>query len=103
MSVPTYDQFIEPVLRHLAAHPDGAAARDVHEAAASALHLSDTDRVELLAQTIDSSRRSRNCGAASLQIYWNCFLKCRPRTSKRSSWTCFTSWATGRVAQTFYG
>jgi uncharacterized protein (DUF433 family) len=32
MPVPTYDKFIEPILRHLAAHPEGVAARDVHEA-----------------------------------------------------------------------
>jgi restriction system protein len=30
MPVPTYDKFIEPVLRYLAAHPDGSIARDVH-------------------------------------------------------------------------
>lgn len=48
MPVPTYDKFIEPVLRYLAAHPDGAAARDVHAAAAEALGLSDGDRAELL-------------------------------------------------------
>lgn len=48
MPVPTYDQFIEPVLRYLAKHPDGASARDVHEASATLLQLSDTDRQELL-------------------------------------------------------
>ena len=48
MPVPTYDKFIEPVLRHLANHPDGAVARDVHNAAAVALGLSDADRGELL-------------------------------------------------------
>src|SRR4051812_35162770 len=48
MGVPTYDQFIEPILRYLAAHPNGAPAREAHEAAASALGLSDTDRQELL-------------------------------------------------------
>jgi restriction system protein len=48
MPVPTYDQFVEPVMRYLAAHPQGAAARDVHDAAAEAFHLSDTDRAELL-------------------------------------------------------
>src|SRR5271166_3673700 len=48
MSVPTYDQFIEPVMRYLAEHPEGAPARDVHDAAADALHLSDADRAELL-------------------------------------------------------
>lgn len=44
MTVPTYDKFIEPVLRHLARHPDGAPARQVHEAAADALGLSAEDR-----------------------------------------------------------
>ena len=48
MPVPTYDKFIEPVLRYLAAHSDGAAARDVHAAAAQALGLSDAERAELL-------------------------------------------------------
>jgi restriction system protein len=48
MPLPTYDQFIEPILRYLAGHPDGAPARDVHEAAAAALRLSDADRQEVL-------------------------------------------------------
>lgn len=48
LPVPTYDKFIEPVLRYLAEHPDGAAAAEVHNAAADALHLSDADRSEIL-------------------------------------------------------
>ncbi len=48
MAVPTYDRFIEPILRHLAEHPEGALARDVHDAAAMALGLTDADRAELL-------------------------------------------------------
>jgi restriction system protein len=48
MPVPTYDKFIEPMLRYLASHPQGAVARDVHEAAATALKLSDQDREERL-------------------------------------------------------
>jgi restriction system protein len=48
MAVPTYDQFIEPILRYLADHRDGAAARDVYEAAASPLGLDATQRQELL-------------------------------------------------------
>jgi restriction system protein len=48
MPVPTYDKFIEPVLRYLAEHAEGAASRDVYEAAATALKLSDSDRQELL-------------------------------------------------------
>jgi restriction endonuclease Mrr len=46
--VPTYDQFIEPILRYLAARTDGALARDVHDAAVDALALSDADRPEPL-------------------------------------------------------
>ncbi|MGQ7816026.1 restriction endonuclease [Metapseudomonas furukawaii] len=49
MSVPTYDQFIEPILRFLAANPEGAAARDAHEAAADALKLTEAQRQELIA------------------------------------------------------
>jgi restriction system protein len=48
MPVPTYDKFIEPILRHLAAHPDGLPAAQVHEAAADALGISAADRLELL-------------------------------------------------------
>jgi restriction system protein len=48
MAVPTYDKFIDPVLRFLATRPDGAPAREVHQAAAEALGLSDADRQELL-------------------------------------------------------
>ena len=48
MPVPTYDRFIEPILRFLAAHPDGAIARDAHEAAAVALTISEASRQELV-------------------------------------------------------
>lgn|SRR5690606_2822513 len=44
MSVPTYDKFIEPVLRYLALHPEGVRARDAHEAAADALGLDESAR-----------------------------------------------------------
>lgn len=44
MAVPTYDRFIEPVLRFLAAHPEGVRAREAHEAAADLLGLDDEDR-----------------------------------------------------------
>lgn len=49
MSVPTYDQFIEPILRFLAAHPEGATASEAHEAAAQALGLSEAQRQETIA------------------------------------------------------
>jgi restriction system protein len=48
MPVPTYDHFIEPILRYLAAHPEGVVARDAHDAAAEALRLDPASRAELL-------------------------------------------------------
>jgi restriction system protein len=48
MAVPTYDCFIEPVLRFLAQHLDGVAAKEAHEAAAAALGISDEEKQELL-------------------------------------------------------
>jgi restriction system protein len=48
MSVPTYDKFIEPLLRYLAAHQEGVVARLAHEQAANALGLTDEDKQVLL-------------------------------------------------------
>jgi restriction system protein len=48
VAVPTYDRFIEPILRYLVRRPGGAAARDVHDGAAAALDISDEDRQRLL-------------------------------------------------------
>lgn len=59
MPVPTYDRFIEPILRYLAEHSDGAAARDVYEAAAAALGLSDADKQELLPSGVQSVYKNR--------------------------------------------
>ncbi len=49
MPIPTYDQFIEPILRFLAAHPTGSTASEAHEAAAHALGLSEAQRQETIA------------------------------------------------------
>lgn len=51
MSVPTYDQFIEPVLRFLATKPEGALARDVQDAAADILNLNEEQRAEISGQS----------------------------------------------------
>lgn len=48
MPLPTYDHFIEPILRFLAAHPDGATASESHEEVAKALGLSETQRQETI-------------------------------------------------------
>jgi len=49
MSVPTYDQFIEPILRFLATKSEGAPTRDSQEAAAKILQLNEEQRQELTA------------------------------------------------------
>ncbi|MGZ9664868.1 winged helix-turn-helix domain-containing protein [Pseudomonas sp. GNP014] len=58
MSVPTYDQFIEPILRFLVTKPEGAIARDDHETAAKTLQLTESQRDELIAsgQATDKNR-----------------------------------------------
>ena len=37
MAIPTYDKFIEPILRYLAQHPEGSPASTLHEASSAAL------------------------------------------------------------------
>jgi len=59
MPVPTYDKFIEPILRYLASRPDGAPAKDVHDAAATVLQVSDLDRQELLPSGIQPVYKNR--------------------------------------------
>lgn len=48
MTVPTFDQFIEPLLRYLAEHPGGAAATDAYDAIAARVGLDAEARMELL-------------------------------------------------------
>lgn len=59
MSIPSYDQFIEPILRFLAAHPEGARARDAVEAAADALGLTEADRLAMLPSGMQAVYRNR--------------------------------------------
>jgi restriction system protein len=60
MAVPTYDKFIEPILRFLASHPDGTPARDAHEAAANALALTELDRKAILPSGIQTVYKNRS-------------------------------------------
>jgi restriction system protein len=48
MVVPTYVQFMEPLLRFLAQHPDGIRARDVYDPVANVLNVSPEDRAQVL-------------------------------------------------------
>jgi restriction system protein len=59
MPVPTYDQFIEPLLRFLAQHPDGVTARQASDAAAAALGVTEEQRQELLPSGAQPIYRNR--------------------------------------------
>lgn len=59
MPVPTFDKFLEPILRYLASHPEGALARDAHEAAAVALALTEADKAELLPSGVQPIYKNR--------------------------------------------
>jgi restriction system protein len=59
MPIPTYDRFIEPILRFLASHPEGAPAREAHDYAADALGISPEDRQELLPSGVQPIYKNR--------------------------------------------
>jgi restriction system protein len=59
MPVPTYDKFIEPLLRYLASRPEGASTRDTYEAAAGDLKLTETDREERLPSGVQQVYKNR--------------------------------------------
>ena len=59
MPIPSYLKFIEPILRYLALHPEGARIRDVYEAVATALGLSDQERLEIYPTGWDTIYKNR--------------------------------------------
>jgi restriction system protein len=59
MAIPTYDLFIEPILRYLAQHSQGAPAHQVYDAAADALRLSETEKLELLPSKAQAVYKNR--------------------------------------------
>jgi restriction system protein len=59
MSIPPYLKFIEPVLRYLALHPEGARIRDVYDNVADVLGLSDQDRLETYPSGWDTIYKNR--------------------------------------------
>ncbi len=60
MTVPTYDQFIGPLLRFLADHPDGVRTADAHEAVANTLALSPDDRAQRVPSGVQPLYKNRN-------------------------------------------
>jgi restriction system protein len=59
MAVPTYDRFVEPLLRFLAARPEGVSAREAQDGAAAALGLTELDRQVLLPSGTQLMYRNR--------------------------------------------
>ncbi len=59
MAVPTYDKFIEPLLRFLAAKPGEVRAAEAYEAAASFLGISEEDKQEFLPSGIQPVYKNR--------------------------------------------
>jgi restriction system protein len=59
MSVPTYDKFIDPLLRFLLSHAEGTPARQAHEAVADALGLSDAQRLEMISSGSQAVYKNR--------------------------------------------
>ncbi|MDQ7743848.1 restriction endonuclease [Hydrogenophaga pseudoflava] len=59
MPVPTYDQFIEPILRYLALHPQGSTAPAAHEAAAKQLGLTDEEKALILPSGVQRVYKNR--------------------------------------------
>jgi restriction system protein len=57
--IPTYDQFIEPLLRYLAEHPQGAITRDIQEALADRLGLTAEQRAIALPSGAQAMYKNR--------------------------------------------
>jgi len=57
--IPTYDQFIEPLLRYLALHPEGVVTRDIQEALADRMGLSDEQRAVSLPSGAQAMYKNR--------------------------------------------
>ena len=66
MPVPTYDHFIEPLLRYLATRPEGVSAADAHEAVATRLGLPPEDRAQRLPSGVQLVYKNRNGWAHDL-------------------------------------
>lgn len=59
MPVPTYREFIEPILRILGEHPDGVRAHEVHDLAAERLGLTAEDMDEVLPSGVQPVYKNR--------------------------------------------
>lgn len=60
MPTPTYDKFIEPLLRVLAEHPDGMRTSEAHDAVARRIGLTEDDRAERVPSGVQPLYKNRN-------------------------------------------
>lgn len=60
MPVPSFDKFVEPLLRYLASHTSPVAASDAHDAVADTLGLSEDERAERMPNGLQLRYRYRN-------------------------------------------
>jgi len=85
MPVPTYDWFIEPVLRFLALHPAGVAEKDAHVAAADALGVSAQERGFPVAPGGKHGKSPRRVSTSQLTIPSHLPSSSPPRSSNFES------------------
>ena len=64
MAIPTYDQFIEPLLRFLSSKPEGARTSEVYAALADAVGLTDDERDDRLPSASRQPRYQNRIGWA---------------------------------------
>jgi restriction system protein len=64
MAIPTYDQFIEPLLRFLGNRPEGAKTSEVYAALADAVGLTDAERDDRLPSSARQPRYQNRIGWA---------------------------------------
>jgi len=57
--IPSFIEFIDPLLRHLAEHPEGVRIRDAHEAVADVAGLTNDQRTQLLPSGIQPVYKNR--------------------------------------------
>ncbi|HEY3355785.1 MAG TPA: winged helix-turn-helix domain-containing protein [Polyangia bacterium] len=59
MSIPTYDQLIDPLLRALAEHPEGMRTTEAYEAVATKVRLTEGERAQMLPSKIQPVYHNR--------------------------------------------
>ena len=59
MTIPSFSELIDPLLRHLASHPEGVRAAEAYEAVADAVGITEEERQELLPSGLQARYKNR--------------------------------------------